>query len=245
MANFRMAAVLGLMVVLSACSQAPRVAAKVAVPAAEVVPTARQTILPAEVATKAVAVERLQIKAGQSKPGSEPGSSGSYRIGVDDVVKISVWRNPELSVEVPVRPDGFVSAPLIGDVQAGGLTATEVAANIESKLEQYIRQPKVSVILTDLVSHQFLSRVRVTGAVNQPISLPYRQGMTVLDLVLEAGGLSDFAVPARARLYRKEAESGEVSSLKVRLDKIIKKGELGTNVELKAGDVLTIPERRF
>ncbi|MGB0866738.1 MAG: polysaccharide biosynthesis/export family protein, partial [Granulosicoccaceae bacterium] len=129
--------------------------------------------------------------------------------------------------------------------QAGGLTAEEVAVNIERKLEQYIRQPQVSVILTSLVSHQFLTRVRVTGAINKPISLPYRQGMTVLDVVLEAGGLSDFAVPARARLYRKNAQTGEANTMKIRLDKIIYKGDLSTNVELKAGDVLTVPERRF
>ncbi len=231
MVSIRLVVALGLAVALSACSQAPRTPGTPVGTVDKVMPSA---VLTGD-----------EVQEGAATVQAEAAEVGTYRIGVDDKIKISVWRNPELSVEVPVRPDGFVSAPLIGDVKAGGLTAAEVATKIEAKLEQFIRQPKVSVILTDLVSHQFLTRVRVTGAINKPTSLPYRQGMTILDLVLEAGGLSDFAVAARARLYRKNAETGEATTLKIRLDKIINKGELGTNVELRAGDVLTIPERRF
>ena len=168
---------------------------------------------------------------------------GSYTIGVDDQVKVSVWRNPDLSVEVPVRPDGFISVPLVGEVRAGGLTPREVAANIERELSQYIRQPKVSVILTQLVSHQFLTRVRVTGSVNKPVSIPYRQGMTVLDLVLEGGGITEFAKPDEARLYRKV--QGKARAYRVRLGRIVNNGDLRTNYPLQPGDVLTIPERRF
>lgn len=247
MASIRVIMALGLTVALSACSQAPRTAARAAVPA-QVQPVANTGETVAQAAQSAPAVLGEAPVAAVATPAAvaaPAADSGEYRIGVDDRIKISVWRNPELSVEVPVRPDGYVSAPLIGDVMAGGLTASEVALNIESKLEQYIRQPQVSVILTSLVSHQFLTRVRVTGAINKPVSLPYRQGMTVLDIVLEAGGLSDFAVPSRARLYRKDDKTGEASTMKIRLDKIIYKGDLSTNVELKAGDVLTIPERRF
>jgi len=250
MASIRVVMALGLAVALAACSQAPRTAARAAAPA-KVQPVTKQeaAVIPTETSVVAALppANSTLVQQPEPSPSEEVPSSdsGEYRIGVDDKIKISVWRNPELSVEVPVRPDGYVSAPLIGDVLAGGLTASEVAVNIESKLEQYIRQPQVSVILTSLVSHQFLTRVRVTGSVNKPVSLPFRQGMTVLDIVLEAGGLSDFAVPARARLYRKDAESGEATTIKIRLDKIIYKGDLSTNVELKAGDVLTIPERRF
>src|SRR5690606_235012 len=103
-----------------------------------------------------------------------------YRIGVDDVVQVTVWRNPELGITVPVRPDGKISVPLVGDVLAGGRNPAEVAADIQEKLGDFVRDPQVAVILTELRSHEYLSRVRVTGAVRQPISIPFRQGMTVL-----------------------------------------------------------------
>lgn len=168
---------------------------------------------------------------------------GDYRIGVDDVLQVTVWRNPELSVTVPVRPDGKISVPLIGDVQAGGNTPMQVAAIIKDKLSAYIREPSVAVILTQLRSHEFLSRVRVTGAVRTPRSMPYRQGMTVLDVVLEAGGINDFAAPNRTKVYRKLKNKVEV--IDVDLGDILTKGKLETNVELKPGDVVTVPERLF
>ena len=168
---------------------------------------------------------------------------GEYRIGVDDRLQVSVWRNPELSVIVPVRPDGKISVPLIGDVQAGGKTPMQVADTIKQKLSVYIRDPSVAVILTELRSHEFLSRVRVTGAVRTPRSLPFRQGMTVLDAVLEAGGLNDFAAANRAKLYRKM--NGKTEVLDVALGDILNKGGLETNVMLAPGDVVTVPERLF
>ncbi|UXI66344.1 XrtA/PEP-CTERM system exopolysaccharide export protein [Tahibacter amnicola] len=164
-----------------------------------------------------------------------------YRIGVDDRVQVSVWRNPELSVTVPVRPDGRISVPLVGDVVAGGRAPHEVAADIEKQLATYVRDPKVAVILTELRSHEFISRVRVTGAVRQPVSIPYRQGMTVLDAVLQAGGITEFAAPDRTRLYRKE--QGKAETVPVRLGAILRNGDLETNVDVKPGDVITIPER--
>jgi polysaccharide export outer membrane protein len=167
----------------------------------------------------------------------------TYRIGVDDRVQISVWRNPELSVTVPVRPDGMISVPLIGDVTAGGMTPEQVAKTIREKLAAFVRDPNVTVILTDLRSHEFLSRVRVTGAVRTPRSMPFRQGMTVLDAVLEAGGVSDFAAPNRAKLYRKSKE--KIETIKVDLGDILDKGKLGTNIGLIPGDVITVPERIF
>ena len=168
---------------------------------------------------------------------------GDYRIGVDDRVQITVWHNPELSVTVPVRPDGKISVPLIGDVPAGGNTPTQVAAIIKDKLSAYIRDPNVAVILTDLRSHEFLSRVRVTGAVRTPRSMPYRQGMTVLDAVLEAGGVNDFASPNNTKLYRKEKNKTDIFGIS--LDDILTKGKLDTNFELRPGDVVTVPERLF
>ncbi len=168
---------------------------------------------------------------------------GDYRIGVDDRLQITVWRNPELSVTVPVRPDGKISAPLIGDVKAGGNTPTQVAALIKDKLSSFIREPNVTVILTELRSHEFLSRVRVTGAVRTPRSMPYRQGMTVLDAVLEAGGVNDFASPNRTKLYRKDKTKTDI--VDIDLGDILTKGKLDTNYELRPGDVVTIPERLF
>ncbi len=164
-----------------------------------------------------------------------------YRIGVDDQLQVSVWRNPELSVSVPVRPDGRISVPLIGDVLAGGRSPEEVARDIEEQLAAYIRDPKVAVILTELRSHEFISRVRVTGAVRTPISIPHRQGMTVLDAVLQAGGVNEFAAANRTRLYRSEGEATQ--TLPVRLGAILGSGDLDTNIEVRPGDVITVPER--
>lgn len=174
-------------------------------------------------------------------PADVPVMAESYRIGVDDLVQVSVWRNPELGVTAPVRPDGRISVPLIGDVDAGGHTPAEVARDIEDKLSAYVREPQVAVILTELRSQEYLSRVRVTGAVRQPISIPYRQGMTLLDAVLAAGGLSEFAAPERATLYRKAGS--ETRAYPVRLDRILDAGELSTNYDVAPGDVVTVPER--
>jgi polysaccharide biosynthesis/export protein len=171
----------------------------------------------------------------------EPTFTEVYRIGVDDQLQVAVWRNPELSVSVPVRPDGRLSVPLIGDVMAGGRTPEEVAEDIEKQLAAYVRDPKVAVILTELRSHEFISRVRVTGAVRNPVSIPYRQGMTVLDAVLEAGGVNEFAVGNRTRLYRRG--DSEVRRIEVRLADILGRGELETNVPVRPGDVITVPER--
>lgn len=168
----------------------------------------------------------------------------TYRIGVDDQLQVSVWHNPDLSVAVPVRPDGRITVPLIGDVQAGGQTPEEVAATIRDKLKAYVRDPQVAVILTQLRSHEYLSRVRVTGAVRTPVSLPYRQGMTVLDVVLAAGGITEFASPDRTELYRHAGE-GASQSYAVQLAKILERGEMATNYPLQPGDVITVPQRAF
>lgn len=170
-------------------------------------------------------------------------ATDAYHIGVDDIVQVSVWRNPELGITVPVRPDGMISVPLVGDVSAGGRTPQEVAKDIQEKLAAFVRDPQVAVILTDLRSHEYLSRVRVTGAVRQPVSLPYRPGMTVLDAVLAAGGVTEFAAPDRSDLHRKSAE--ETRTYAVRLDRILNRGDLSTNYTVSPGDVITVPERTF
>lgn len=167
----------------------------------------------------------------------------TYHIGVDDMVQVSVWHNPDLSATVPVRPDGKISLPLVGDVDAAGRTPSQVSADVKERLAAYIRDPQVAVILTELRSNEYLSRVRVTGAVRQPVSITYRQGMTVLDAVLAAGGPTEFAAADRSELYRKEGSA--TKSFEVRLGKIMKKGDLGTNFPVRPGDIITVPERAF
>ena len=166
-----------------------------------------------------------------------------YRIGVDDMVSVSVWQNKDLDVIVPVRPDGKISVPLIGDVAAGGRTSQEVADDIEEKLAVYVRDPQVAVILTELRSHEYLSRVRVTGAVREPISIAYRPGMTVLDAVLAAGGPTEFAAKDRTQLHRRGDEGSR--SYAVPLASLLEQGDLSANFPVHPGDVITVPERIF
>ncbi len=139
-----------------------------------------------------------------------------------------------------MRPDGKISVPLAGDVLVGGKTPEEVSAELTKSLATYIRDPYVTVIVTDMGSDQFRSRVRVTGAVNNQLSLPYRQGMTVLDLVLEAGGVNEFSSPNRSVLYRRNGDR-----ISINLDRILKRGDMATNFPLRPGDVITVPERAF
>lgn len=167
----------------------------------------------------------------------------TYYIGVDDVLQINVWKNPELSVTVPVRPDGRISVPLIGDILAGGKEPMQVAKEVKKSLSLYVREPQVTVILTSLQSHEFISRVRITGAVNSQASLPFRQGMTVLDAMLQAGGTNDFAAANSARLYRKEKDM--TVQYDIFLDDILHSGKLETNYTLLPGDIITVPERLF
>lgn len=182
--------------------------------------------------------------SGYSSAGAPPAGNPmaeAYRIGVDDRVQVSVWGSPELGVTAPVRPDGMISVPLLGDVKAGGRAPSEVAREIEVKLADYVKSPQVAVILTELRSHEYLSRVRVTGAVRQPISIPYRQGMTVLDAVLAAGGVTEFAAADRSSLYRKSGDG--TASYQVHLQKILNSGDLSTNFNVAPGDVITVAER--
>ncbi|MEO8459699.1 MAG: XrtA/PEP-CTERM system exopolysaccharide export protein [Dokdonella sp.] len=198
----------------------------------------------AVVAASAVTASAQNAPAGSATAATmQAGTKDSYRIGVDDILQVSVWHNADLSVTVPVRPDGRISMPLVGDVEVGGHTPQEVAEDIKTRLAVYVRDPQVAIILTDLRSHEYLSRVRVTGAVRQPVSIPYRQGMTVLDLVLAAGGTTDFASADNTKLYRKDPSG--IKTFDVRLDKLLKKGDLSTNMPVQPGDVVTVPERLF
>ncbi|MDL0429727.1 polysaccharide biosynthesis/export family protein [Marinobacter sp. TBZ242] len=170
-------------------------------------------------------------------------SVDEYVLGPTDVIQISVWRNADLSMSVPVRPDGRVSMPLIGDINATGKTPEQLANEIEEGLTNYIREPKVTVVVTSMGSHEFSDRVRVTGAVNQSISVAHRSGMTVLDMVLSAGGATPFAKLNDSMLYR--SVGNKMVAIPVRLDDILNKGDVSTNYRLRPGDILTVPERNF
>jgi polysaccharide export outer membrane protein len=184
------------------------------------------------------------VSSGNLTSGAPPSAApvvDEYQIGVDDLVQVSVWRNPELGITAPVRPDGKITVPLVGDVMAGGRTPDTVAKELQGKLAAYVIEPQVTVIITELRSHEYLSRVRVTGAVRTPVSIPYRQGMTVLDAVLAAGGVTEFAAADRSSLHRKNGDSAQAYG--VQLDNILNAGDLSTNYKVAPGDVITVPER--
>jgi polysaccharide export outer membrane protein len=154
-----------------------------------------------------------------------------------------VWKNPELSVTEPVRPDGKIAVPLVGDLHAAGKTPEELTADISRKLGSYIKNPNVTVILTNLAGQEFLSRIRVTGSVANNMSISYHQGLTVLDAVLEAGSVTLYADANDTKLYRR-TETGAVT-YDIRLKDILENGDMRTNVMLMPGDVITVPERLF
>jgi polysaccharide export outer membrane protein len=170
-----------------------------------------------------------------------PGVTANYRIGPGDMLQVYVWRNPELTTTVPVRPDGKVSTPLVEDMGAVGKTPSELARDIEKVLGEYVRSPQVNIIVTQPVST--FSQLKIIGQVARPQSMAYREGMTVIDAVLAAGGLAPFAAGNRAKLIR--TENGKPREIKVKLDNILNKGDLATNVALQPGDVLVVPESVF
>jgi polysaccharide export outer membrane protein len=166
-----------------------------------------------------------------------------YKIGIGDSIQINVWKNPDLGVTVPVRPDGKISAPLVGDVLVAGLTPEEVAEIITLRLAKFVRTPNVAVIMTELSSTTYISRVRVTGAVVQSTSLQHSQGMTILDAVLAAGGPNEFADTEKTQLFRRI--DNETALIPINLNSILVEGNLSDNILLMPGDTLTIPERLF
>lgn len=166
-----------------------------------------------------------------------------YLLGVGDAVQVNVWRNPDLSVAVLVRPDGKISVPLAGDVLVDGVSTAELSSIIEEKLNSYIRNPKVTVIVTNPTSADFIHRIRITGAVAAQRSIPYRKGITVLDVVLEAGGVTAFANADESKLYRQTSEGAKVYP--IFLNDILEKGILDSNYVLYPQDIITVPERGF
>jgi polysaccharide export outer membrane protein len=167
--------------------------------------------------------------------------SPDYRIGPGDTLKVSVFQNDNLTATLPVRPDGKISTPLVEDMVAVGKTPSQLARDIEKSLAEYIKAPKVSVVVT--VALSIYSQVKVIGQVKTPESLPFREGMTVLDAVLAVGGLGQFAAGNRAQLIR--TENGKQTEIKVKLDSLLNNGDMKQNLPLRPGDVLVVPETRF
>jgi polysaccharide biosynthesis/export protein len=180
----------------------------------------------------------------QAAPSAPAGTNTDpdYVIGPGDTVQVFVWRNPELSVTVPVRPDGKISTPLVEDMVAVGRTSSELAREIEKVLAEYIRSPQVNIIVTNPMST--FSQIKVIGEVVTPQSVAYREGLTVLDVVLAVGGLTEFAAGNRAKIVRKN-ENGKDMEIKVRLESLVRKGKISENVPVLPGDVLIVPESFF
>lgn len=167
--------------------------------------------------------------------------SPDYRIGPGDSLHIFVFENEQLSVTVPVRPDGKISTPLVEDMVAVGKTPSQLARDIEGALGKYVKTPKVNIeVLTALSVY---SEVKVIGQVKEPQAMPYHEGMTVLEALLGAKGMTQFAAGNRARISR--MVNGKQQDIKVKLDALVNNGDLTQNVPLQPGDVLVVPETRF
>lgn len=175
-------------------------------------------------------------------PPAVPENSTAYRIGPGDSINIFVWQNRELSTSVPVRPDGKISVPLINDMAAAGKTPTELSADIENQLKKYVNNPIVTVIVQGFVG-PYSQQVRIMGEAQRPQSLPYRDRMTVLDAMIAVGGLTPLASGDRATLVRTVA--GKQTSYGLRLDDLIKDGDMSANAPLAPGDVIIIPQSYF
>jgi polysaccharide biosynthesis/export protein len=165
-----------------------------------------------------------------------------YRIGPGDQLQVFVWRNPELTVDVAVRPDGKISIPLVQDVSAIGKTPVELAAEVETKLKTYVNDPKVTVIVRNFVG-PFSEQVRVIGEAAKPQAVAYRAHMTVLDVMIQVGGLTKFAAGDRAVIVRKIG--AEEHTYPVYLDSLINHGDVKYNVSMQPGDILIIPQTYF
>jgi polysaccharide biosynthesis/export protein len=174
----------------------------------------------------------------------QPATPGpDYVIGPGDNLQIFVWRNPELTTSVPVRPDGRITVPLVEDIQATGKTPTQLARDMENVLKQYVQEPIVNVIVSGFVG-PFAQQVRVVGEAATPRAIPYRANLSVLDAMIEVGGLTKFAAGNRAVIIR-PASGGEESSIRVRLDDLLRNGDVTANVKLLPGDILIIPQSWF
>ncbi len=170
--------------------------------------------------------------------------SGAYNyiIGPGDNVNIVVWHNPELSESIPVRPDGKISTPLVEDLQAAGKSPTHLARDLEKALAKYIQDPVVTVIVTGFVG-PYSQQIRVIGQAAKPQALQYRENMSLMDVMISVGGITDFAAGNKASILR--MVNGKKEQLSVKLESLMRDGNINANVQMLPGDVLIIPESYF
>ena len=205
----------------------------------------RNFFVAATMRVAAVALMAVLSACGSRGLPQAPATAGvgdyNYVIGAGDGLNISVWRNPELSMSVPVRPDGKVTAPLIDEIVTQGRTPTELAREVEKALSKYVRDPIVTVIVTSFVG-PYSEQIRVVGEAAKPQVLPFKQKMTILDVMIAVGGLTDFADGNGATIVRASEGNKQYT---VRLKDLIKRGDVSANVEMKPGDILIIPQGLF
>jgi len=180
-----------------------------------------------------------RLAAAPTTSESAVNASPDYLIGPLDELEVFVWRAPELSTKITVRPDGRISTPLVEDMTAAGKTPSQLAKDLEQTLRQYVKSPQVTVIVSNFTG-TFATQVRVLGEAQRPVALPYQKGMTVLDVMVSVGGLTEFAAGNKALLIRGEGE--ERQSYRLRLDDLLRKGKITANVPVLPGDVILIPE---
>jgi len=179
----------------------------------------------------------------QIRPVAENSAAYDYVLGPGDVIDVFVWRNPDLSVNgVPIRPDGKISTPLVEDLTANGLTPKQLARNIEQQLAKYIKDPFVTVTVRQFVG-QLNNQIRVVGEATTPQSLPYRANLTLLDVMIKVGGLTEYAAGNRASIIR--TVDGKQQQIPIRIKSLLKDGDISANVPLAPGDIIIIPESWF
>ena len=186
---------------------------------------------------------QAQNNATAPAPAASANVAADYQIGPGDELQVFVWKNPDLSVTLPVRPDGRISTPLVADIQAQGKTPTALAADLRAALSKYVQDPVVTVLVRTVAAPGSSASIRVIGAAATPKTVPYRAGLTVLDVMIDVGGLNTYAAGNDAQIIR--TQNGVSRGIPVHLADLMKSGDLKANVQLMPGDVVRIPERWF
>jgi len=205
-------------------------------------PRLRRFFLAAAALTVGAALAGCNVPVPTPEETVHPAVAPEYLIGPGDGLQVFVWRNPDLSVAVPVRPDGRISTPLVEDMVASGKTPTELARDLETALRAFVQEPVVTVIVSNFVG-PYSQQVRVIGEATRPQAIPYRRDMSVLDVMIAVGGMTPFAAGNRASIIRKD-EDQEVQ-IPVNLDSLLKDGEIAANRRVLPGDVIVIPQSWF
>jgi polysaccharide export outer membrane protein len=200
-------------------------------------------------ATLGVLLAALMVGAcGGSRPPAtaelSPPPPSEYVIGAGDVLNVVVYRMPELTVSLPVRPDGRLSVPLVPDIEASGKTPSQLASEIETQLRKFVREPNVTVLVQSFVGPPD-RQIRVIGEATQPLAIPYREGMTVLDVMIQARGLTRYAAGNRAEIIRRVQPNGPNEVIPVRLNSLLRDGNIAEDVVMRPGDTLVIPQGWF